>query len=129
AIGGLGMGMSTSTLGVLLLDQSATEEQGANSAAMQISDSIAESLALAIGAVTFAILLTVDATSAYVVAFGLSVVFLVGALALTGRLLPVPGVSGSADGEVPDALGGVANPTNSVDCDTARRERRGAHHL
>jgi len=128
AIGGLGMGMSTSTLGVLLLDQSATEEQGANSAAMQISDSIAESLALAIGAVTFAILLTVDTTSAYVVAFGLSVVFLVGALALTGRLLPVP-VSGGADREVSDALGGVADPTASIDGDGARRERRGAHDL
>ena len=65
SIGGLGMGMATSTLGVLLLDQSATDAQGANSAAMQISDSIAESLALAIGAVTFAILLTVDSTTAY----------------------------------------------------------------
>jgi MFS family permease len=88
AIGGLGMGMATSTLGVLLLDLSATEEQGANSAAMQISDSIAESLALAVGAVTFAILLAVDATTAYVVVFALSIIFLVGALALTGRLVP-----------------------------------------
>ncbi|MCW2800153.1 MAG: transporter [Aeromicrobium sp.] len=88
AIGGLGMGMATSTLGVLLLDLSATEEQGSNSAAMQISDSIAESLALAIGAVTFAMLLAVDATTAYVVVFALSIVFLVGALALTGRLMP-----------------------------------------
>jgi MFS family permease len=88
AIGGLGMGLAQSTLGVLLLDQSATEEQGSNSAAMQISDSIAESLALAIGAVTFAILLTTDAMIAYVVVFGLSIVLLAGALALTGRLAP-----------------------------------------
>ncbi|MGC2235924.1 MAG: hypothetical protein WA584_07165, partial [Pyrinomonadaceae bacterium] len=91
SISGLGMGMATSTLGVLLLDLSAADQQGANSAAMQISDSIAESLALAIGAVTFAILLTVDSTAAYVVVFGLSVVFLTGALALTGRLEPAVG--------------------------------------
>lgn len=72
AVGGLGMGMAASTLGVLLLDHSASEEQGANSAAMQTNDAVVQSLVLAVGSVVFAVMLDVDATAGYVLVFGLA---------------------------------------------------------
>ncbi len=72
AVGGLGMGLAASTLGVLLLDHSSTAEQGANSAAMQVNDAVAESLVLSAGSVVFATMLTIDATVGYVLVFGLA---------------------------------------------------------
>jgi MFS family permease len=80
AIGGFGMGMAASTLGVLLLDHSAPGEQGANSAGMQTNDAVVQSLVLALGSVVFAAMLTIDATAGYVLVFGLAVA--VGALAV-----------------------------------------------
>jgi len=80
AVGGFGMGMAVSTLGVLMLDHSAPQEQGANSAGMQTSDSVSESLVLAIGSVVFAVMLSVDEMVAYVLVFGLAAV--VGLLAV-----------------------------------------------
>ncbi|MBO2455871.1 MFS transporter [Actinomadura barringtoniae] len=47
-IGGLGMGLAISSLSVLLLDQSPEEEQGANSSALQISDSIGSSVVVGV---------------------------------------------------------------------------------
>lgn len=88
AIGGLGMGMAASTLGVLLLDHSAPGEQGANSAGMQTSDAVAQSLVLALGSVVFAVMLTVDELAAYVLVFALAAC--VGGLAvlMSGRVVP-----------------------------------------
>jgi MFS family permease len=86
SIGGLGMGMATSTLGVLLLDHSAVTEQGANSAAMQISDSIVESLALAIGSVVFASLLTSHAMTGYVLVFAVAAITTALAAVVSTRL-------------------------------------------
>lgn len=88
AVGGLGMGMAASTLGVLLLDHSAPGEQGANSAGMQTSDAVAQSLVLALGSVVFAVMLTVDELVAYVLVFGLAAC--VGGLAvvMAGRVAP-----------------------------------------
>lgn len=80
AVGGFGMGLAASTLGVLLLDHSAPEEQGANSSGMQVNDAVTQSLVLALGGVVFAVTLTVDETIAYVLVFALAVV--VGALAV-----------------------------------------------
>jgi MFS family permease len=80
AVGGFGMGMAASTLGVLLLDHSAPGEQGANSAGMQTNDAVVQSLVLALGSVVFAAMLTIDATAGYVLVFGLAVA--VGALAV-----------------------------------------------
>ena len=85
-IGGFGMGMGASTLGVLLLDHSGPEEQGANSAAMQTNDSVVQALALAIGSVVFAVMLTVDAMVGYVLVFGLAALAGALAVALTSRL-------------------------------------------
>ncbi|MFI0449107.1 MFS transporter [Actinomadura sp. 6N118] len=44
AIGGFGMGFAISALSVLMLDQSAEEEQGVNSSALQISDTLGSSV-------------------------------------------------------------------------------------
>lgn len=85
-IGGFGMGMGASTLGVLLLDHSGPEEQGANSAAMQTNDSVVQALALAIGSVVFAVMLTVDAMVGYVLVFSLAALAGALAVALTSRL-------------------------------------------
>ncbi|MFG1998426.1 MFS transporter [Spirillospora sp. NPDC048911] len=43
-IGGFGMGFAISSLSVLMLDQSAEEEQGVNSSALQISDTLGSSV-------------------------------------------------------------------------------------
>lgn len=70
SVGGLGMGLATPTLGVLLLDHSAPAEQGANSAGMQTSDSVVMSLVLALGSIVFAAMLGVDELAAYLLVFG-----------------------------------------------------------
>lgn len=86
SIGGLGMGMAASTLGVLLLDHSAPGEQGVNSAAMQTSDAAVQSLVLAIGSVVFAIMLTSHAMTGYVLVFVLAMLTAVVAVVVTARL-------------------------------------------
>ncbi len=86
SIGGLGMGMAASTLGVLLLDHSAPGEQGVNSAAMQTSDAAVQSIVLAIGSVVFAILLTSHAMTGYVLVFVLATVTAAVAVGLSARL-------------------------------------------
>ncbi|MET0821418.1 MAG: MFS transporter, partial [Aeromicrobium sp.] len=73
-IGGLGMGIAVSTLGVLLLDHSTPVEQGANSAAMQTSDAVMESLVLALGSVVFAVMLAEHEQAGYLLVFGGAVV-------------------------------------------------------
>ncbi|MFC5678064.1 MFS transporter [Aeromicrobium endophyticum] len=69
-IGGLGMGIAVSTLGVLMLDHSTPAEQGANSAAMQTSDAVLESLVLAFGSVVFAVMLAEHEQAGYLLVFG-----------------------------------------------------------
>jgi MFS family permease len=70
AVGGLGMGIAVSTLGVLMLDHSTTAEQGANSAAMQTSDAVLESLVLALGSAVFAVMLAEHEQAGYLLVFG-----------------------------------------------------------
>lgn len=86
AVGGLGMGMAASTLGVLLLDLSAPDEQGANSAGMQTSDAISQSLVLAVGSVVFAVMLTVDEIVAYVLVMAIAAVVGAAALVMSSRV-------------------------------------------
>lgn len=78
SVGGFGMGMGASTLSLLVIDLSPVEQQGANSAALQINDQLVQSTVLAVGSIAFAWLLAVDALSAY-----LAVMFLAIALVLT----------------------------------------------
>lgn len=54
AIGSFGMGILYGSLGVLVLQLSPSEEQGVNSAALQISDSLGVILATGLGGVIFA---------------------------------------------------------------------------
>lgn len=91
SVGGLGMGMAASTLGVLLLDHSAPGEQGANSAAMQTSDAVVQSLVLAIGSVVFAVMLGVDEMTGYVLVFALASATAALAVASTVRLSEASG--------------------------------------
>ncbi|HWD82213.1 MAG TPA: MFS transporter [Kribbella sp.] len=67
---GLGMGTVFPTLSVLVLDYSERDEQGANSSAAQLSDSLSTATVLAIGGSLFAAMEPHSAVTAYVVAFG-----------------------------------------------------------
>jgi MFS family permease len=73
SLGGLGMGMAASTLGVLVLDHSTTAEQGVNSAAMQTSDAVTQSLVLALGSVAFTVVLAEHEQVGYLLVFGIAV--------------------------------------------------------
>jgi MFS family permease len=67
---GLGMGTVFPTLSVLVLEYSERDEQGANSSALQLSDSLSTATVLAIGGSLFAAMEPHSAVTAYVVAFG-----------------------------------------------------------
>lgn len=104
AVGCLGMGLVIGSTSVLLLKLSAPEEAGANSAALQISDALANVVLLACGGAAFAALgggavgaahaVTAEGSASHPAAF--VVVFLpMAAVALVGawvatRLEPVP---------------------------------------
>ena len=80
-LAGLGMGTVFPTVSVLILEYSSREEQGANSSALQLSDSLATATVLAVGGSLFAAIEPHSATTAYLTAFGLPA-----ALALIGVL-------------------------------------------
>ncbi|GAB2637622.1 MFS transporter [Kribbella swartbergensis] len=68
---GLGMGTVFPTLSVLVLEYSERDAQGANSSALQLSDSLSTATVLAVGGSLFAVLEPRSAVTAYLVAFGL----------------------------------------------------------
>ncbi len=68
---GLGMGTVFPTLSVLVLEYSERDEQGANSSALQLSDSLSTATILAIGGSLFAAMEPHSAVLAYLIAFGL----------------------------------------------------------
>jgi MFS family permease len=76
---GLGMGTVFPTVSVLVLEYSSLEQQGANSSALQLSDSLLTATVLAVGGSLFAAIEPHSATTAYLTAFGLPA-----ALALLG---------------------------------------------
>lgn len=78
---GLGMGTVFPTVSVLILEYSSREEQGANSSALQLSDSLSTATVLAVGGSLFAAIEPHSPTTAYLTAFGLPA-----ALALIGVL-------------------------------------------
>jgi MFS family permease len=73
-LAGLGMGTVFPIVSVLILEYSCREEQGANSSALQLSDSLSTATVLAIGGSLFAAIEPHSATTAYLVAFGLPAV-------------------------------------------------------
>jgi hypothetical protein len=89
-VGALGMGMLFGSLGVLLLELSPEADQGTNSAALQVSDSLGSLLCTgAAGAVfaTWHALPGQDAAVFFVIFLGASAVAGVGAL-VSGRVRP-----------------------------------------
>jgi MFS family permease len=71
---GFGMGTVFPTVSVLTLEYSSREEQGANSSALSLSDSLSTATVLAIGGSLFAVLEPHSPTTAFLVAFGLPAV-------------------------------------------------------
>jgi MFS family permease len=81
-VAGLGMGLSLASLSVLLLDISPVEQQGVNTAAAQMSDSLGNVMFIGLGGVLFAFLhQNVDAVGTYLPIFGAMI--LIGLVALT----------------------------------------------
>ncbi|MFB6723609.1 MFS transporter [Kribbella sp. NPDC056345] len=78
-LAGFGMGTVFPTLSVLVLEYSERAEQGANSSALQLSDSLSTATVLAVGGSLFAAIEPRSPVTAYLVAFGLPAV-----LALVG---------------------------------------------
>jgi MFS family permease len=99
-VGGAGMGMAMASIAVLLLQLSAPADQGANSAALQVSDSLFGAVFIGIGGVVYAVgvrhggslgwaYLTIDAVMLALALLGAGV---------AGRTRPVrPGAVGPLD--------------------------------
>lgn len=87
-LAGLGMGMAYPTLSMLVLALAPTGRQGESSAALQISDSMTTSIALAVSGSTFAVLITVSAPLAFLAGFALATVFALAAASLAYRVTP-----------------------------------------
>lgn len=81
-IAGLGMGLAYPTLSVLTLELSAAGEQGRNSSALQISDALLASVALALAGTVFAALVERSHTAPYLAGFAIA-----GSAALAGALI------------------------------------------
>jgi MFS family permease len=74
---GLGMGMLYGTAAVLALSMSGEHEQGSNSSALQLCESLMVATTLAIGGTLFAALLNVSHTAAFAANFAITVVLAV----------------------------------------------------
>jgi MFS family permease len=91
-IGGLGMGLSMSSNAVLLFDLSPVEDRGANSAAIQMSDSLGGVLVIGAAGVFYALEREVLApTTLFLVIFAFSVLVLALATAVAFRVRPKVG--------------------------------------
>lgn len=88
-IAGLGMGLSMSSNAVLLFDYSPVAERGANSAAIQMSDSLGGVLVIGGAGVFYALERNALApTTVFLVVFALSFVVLLAAVAVAFRVRP-----------------------------------------
>lgn len=94
-IGAFGMGIVFGSLGVLLLELSPVAEQGVNSAALQVSDSLGSIAATGTAGVVFAAGHVAPGSDAgvYLVIFGLAAALAVLATAVAGRVRPRQAVS------------------------------------
>ena len=87
--GGLGMGAAFSSISVLLFELSAPSEQGANSAAVQLSDGLGSVLAIGMGGVVYAALLgTASGTALFGSVFAVMVVIAAAGVLAAGRVRP-----------------------------------------
>lgn len=118
-VGGLGMGMAMASMSVLMLDYSATSEQGVNSAAMQLSDSLGNVALVGIAGVLFAALQGGGASGEWT--FGpvfvlFALVPFIGFLT-AGRLRPSNSATepGGPDAGTPDDVAGEASTAATSD--------------
>lgn len=88
-IGGLGMGLSMSSNAVLLFDFSPVEDRGANSAAIQMSDSLGGILVIGAAGVVYAIWRdAVSGTALFGAIFAISLLVMLLAVAVAYRVRP-----------------------------------------
>jgi MFS family permease len=88
-VGGLGMGLSMSSNSVLLFDLSPREDQGANSAALQMSDSLGGLVVIGAGGVVYALWRhSWPATQVFGVIFGLCFAVMLTAVWVAFRVRP-----------------------------------------
>ncbi|HEY6740124.1 MAG TPA: MFS transporter [Actinopolymorphaceae bacterium] len=86
-MGGLGMGLGSSSLQVLVLTMSSVEQQGVNSAGGQLADALGQVVFIGLGGVVYAALhQTLHGTSVFVPLFGLLAVTGVVAVILARRV-------------------------------------------
>jgi MFS family permease len=89
AFGGLGMGLSYPTMSALTLQLSTPGEQGANSSALQLGESLYSTTVLAIGGSLFAALVVRSASTAYLTSFTIAeVLALLGVFVAVFRFAP-----------------------------------------
>jgi MFS family permease len=94
-IGGLGMGLGMASNAVLLFDYSPPEDRGANSAAIQMSDSLGGLLVIGAAGVVYALWRdTVDPSLLFLCVFSLSVVAMLLAIVVAFRVRPADECSG-----------------------------------
>ncbi|WP_205527226.1 MFS transporter [Solimonas sp. K1W22B-7] len=96
---GLGMGVVYPTLSVLTLELSEPSQQGTNSSALQLSDSLFSATALALSGALFAALLPQSAMAGYVAGLLLAAGFAVAGVVVAGRTeagIPVRGTLAAA---------------------------------
>lgn len=94
-ITGAGMGLVYPTLSVLTLELSAPEEQGTNSSALQLCDSLFAVSAIALGGTLFAALVEGAPVGAFVALFGIACVLALAGGLLSSRVRPTPETSSS----------------------------------
>lgn len=85
ALTGLGIGMLYGTVSVLALSMSAEHEQGTNSSALQLCESLMVATTLAVGGTLFAAMLDVSHTMAFAANFAITVVLAVLATVVARR--------------------------------------------
>jgi MFS family permease len=85
-LAGLGMGIGYPTLSLLSLQLAEPGRQGEASSALQISDSITSSIALAVSGSIFAALIATAPSTAYLAGFGFAAVFVVLAAVVAPRV-------------------------------------------
>ncbi|MFF1574325.1 MFS transporter [Leifsonia sp. NPDC058292] len=95
AFAGAGMGILYPRLGVLTLEYSTIENQGFNSSALSIADSIGSAIALAATAIVFAALAPLGGAWPFAGVFALTALLCVAAF-VTGPRIRVPGATGRA---------------------------------
>lgn len=123
---GAGMGLASSRLNVLLLGWSAPQDQGRNSAANSIADSLGAALALALTGVVFVAVggdRVYAGPAPFVAAFVLTAALALGAALVAPRVgVPPTERSGSAAGSAPaasDAIPSDATPSDVPPAGTA----------